>query len=305
MWQSLGWVVSYGKPTTQNSLLIPALFAGWFSILITNFFGFSVVPIAIFFFLVPACMIVILSKEEPQLPLIKSGKFQSWQNIAIILILLSSLFFLLSTFRFWQADVAFAQGTRLNRQGEYWLAYNSVQKAIDINSGEPVYQDELAWSAANLAVVALVQKDQIVSQQMTNLAINSSNKALAISPKNLNFYRTRAKVDFRLAQIDPKYLDEALKTLEIANQLAPTDAKIAYNLALVQEGLGKKDNALQTLEKTVAMKSNYVDAHYMLALLYKEEGQNQKAIDQLEYIVKFLHHGHPDATKKLLEWKGQ
>ncbi|MDP3954972.1 MAG: O-antigen ligase family protein, partial [bacterium] len=74
----------------NSHILITALFSGWFSILITNFFGFSVVPVALFFFLFPAFAVVLTKNEEPapiQKPAQKPYKPEAGNPYLIILIL--------------------------------------------------------------------------------------------------------------------------------------------------------------------------------------------------------------------------
>jgi len=319
----IGWVIIWNLKAISNRqyeirnkqntapisylLSLIALFSGWASILITNFFGFSVVPVAIFFFLFPA-FAVVLSREEASPQPVRQQRVDNrgqTQYLVLALVLFTIFYLLFTIIQYWRADVAFAQGNKLNKQGEYLAAFNSLEKAISLNKGEPTYQDELAWSSANLAVLATIQKEQNLTQQFLNTAVSSSDQALLASPYNLNFHKTRAKIFFKLSQIDTKYLNEALAILQKAKQMAPTDAKIFYNLGLVQEALGQRQEAIKTLEETVEIKNNYIDARYMLGLLYKENGQEKEAISELEYIIKFLNAGYPLANDKLKQWKGQ
>ena len=62
---------------------------------------------------------------------------------------------------------------------------------------------------------------------------------------------------YNLAQTDEKYYQDALETLLGASGLAPTDAKISYNLGILYYHLGQKSEAIKIMEKTVELKPNY------------------------------------------------
>jgi len=288
-----------------RNFLLPALFAGWASILITNFFGFSVVPVALLFFLYPGFAFMLTQEEQSAKSTVHREKEETlnWpQKISILLFALCAIYLLLRLAQFWYADTLFAKGNRANKMGEYKQSLNFLQKAVDLNPGEPVYRDELGWSAANLAVLASEQKQTQLVAPLVNLALSSSDQALSVSSRNMNFWKTRAKIFYQLSIIDPQYIQSALETLLAAKQLAPTDAKIAYNLGLVYSQLGKVEESIKILEETVMIKANYTEARYILALLYHDTGELDKAVEQLKYVVTYIDPGHPDANQKLKEW---
>jgi len=296
------------KEKNHNSLFIIhySLSSGFLSIVVTNFFGFSVVPVQLLFFLFPAFALT-LQKEtitHQETPLKKLTKFPTWENLSIWQkgalggILLFTFSFLIFTFKYWRADTFFASGEKLNKAGYYDQAFNSLQQAIKLRSCEPVYHDELSWSAANLAVLAKGQ-GATLSGQFTELALKESDKALKTSPYNLNFWKTRAKIGFKLANIDPKYYQLALQALLRGAELAPTDPKIKYNLALIYLTLGQNQQAIKALEETIQLKPNYEDPRYALALIYEQAGEKQKAKEQLEYILKNINPASEKALEKL------
>lgn len=283
--------------------LLAAFLAGWLSILVTNFFGFSVVPVALCFFLFPALALVLVSQTNNALPPANPASTGSVSYGLMIVVLLIGGYFLLRLGQMWQADTSYAAGNRLNKQGEFGYAYNSLQTAISLNPGEPIYRDELAWSAANLAYYFYLQKDNANAQNMTNLALASTEKALKTSPKNLNFYKTRTKVYFKLAMIDSQFLQPAYQTLLEARKLAPTDPKLSYNLGLVLLTFSQNQEAAKTFAETVAMKANYAEARYQLALLYQQQGKLREAVDMMEVAAYYGGSTIPDAGLKLEEWK--
>jgi len=171
----------------------------------------------------------------------------------------------------WYADTLYAAGNRLEKQGLYPDAYQKLQQAVKLNSGEPVFKDELAYIDSALAVAAVNEKQNDLVPQFTNEAIAQSDFALKISPRNMNFYRTRARVFYNLARIDPKYAAQALAVLQTMNQMAPTDAKIVYNLGLIYYQLGQKNQALEILKKALVLRPTYFEVQNAIDIISKEK----------------------------------
>jgi len=285
------------KEKNHNSLFIIhySLFSGFFSIIVTNFFGFSVVSVQLLFFLFPAFAVSLESHPEntPEKP-----KAISPPKRQIILIIFATLYFIFYIFKYWRADAFFSSGEKLNQWEYYDAAFNFLQQAVKLRSCEPIYHDKLAWSAANLAVLTS-QQGATLSGQFTELALKESDRALKTSPYNLNFWKTRAKIGFKLATLDPKSYQLALQALLRGAELAPTDPRIKYNLALVYLTLGQNEQAIKTLEETIQLKPNYEDPRYALASIYEQTGEKQKAKEQLEYILKYINPASKKAKEKL------
>jgi putative inorganic carbon (HCO3(-)) transporter len=290
IWLSIRMLTNKNTPN-KSKYLVNGLLAGYVSILITNFFGFSVVPVAILFFLYPAMAIDIARIKEQESTRIKekqtSPDYSQYAGIAVILLL--TFYFLLRLAQFWYADVLYARGEKSLKSGYQQQAFQELQRAVSFNPNEPVFRSELGYSASLLAQIANQQKEEQIRDQLINTAISQSSQALSVSPKNLNFWKNRVKSFYSLAEIDPKFLQPALESLLEAIKLAPTDAKLWYNLGILYTKLEQPDKAIETLEKTVEMKENYQSARYALALLYEEFGQREKAIEQTKYILTYLN----------------
>jgi len=279
-------------------------FTGWISILVTNFFGFSVVPVALYFWLIPAMLFLLTSPS----PGVNRNPPSRWNHsytlsLFVVPILFFIFYFLFFILKLWYADTRFNRAYQLARTGYHKEAYEPYHQAINLNPGEPFYRDELSYTAAILAVAAFEQKEATLAAKLTNEALLQSKIALTTSPANVNFWKTRTKVFYALSSIDKKYQEEALESLLTAKKLAPTDAKISYNLGILYDQVGNSQMAIKTLEDTVALKPNYQDARYALALYYNEAGQRQKAIDQLKYILEKISTTSPEAKEKLREWQ--
>ena len=150
------------------------------------------------------------------------------QKIYIVLFLFAITYPLYAIGKYWYADTLFAKGGPSN-----------LQKAITLSPNEPIFHSKLAE---------------------VSLSIPESQKAINLSPANVNLLRSQAGMLLKLAQIDPKYLGFAKNTLITATQMAPTDAKLLYNLALVYGRTGEMDESIRIIKKVLEMKPNYKEA---------------------------------------------
>lgn len=265
----------------RNSLL-----AGYVGILITNFFGFSVVPVQLEMFLFPAFAAALINTDKP---LANSNKVNNTQKFFLVVILVTSFYLLITISRYWRADTLYAKAKLYNSKGEYKSAQTLLTQAVAISPKEPLYLNELAQSSLGLG--------------LSDQALTQSQKAISLSPANVNLLRSRAGMLFKLATDDPKYLFLASSTLEDAVKLAPTDAKLYYNLGLAQARMGQEDKALATIEKTIQLKPNYRDARFAYAILLNSKGKKQKAKEQLNYILQNINPNDSLVKQQLEEIK--
>jgi tetratricopeptide (TPR) repeat protein len=314
-----------------------ALLAGYLSILVTNFFGFSVVITNIYLFMIPAFVFIlggminlkrqfVFPKTEsgiitkPSTNLVR-GKLSLYQWAFIFFIILVSCFLLLNLFKFWNADKAYALGYNLDRAGEYQQAYPYLQKALDLRAGEPVFKDELTINNAILAGALLTQEEAKTSTNTATLANKLRENAIALSnlitskhQNNVVFWKSRVRVFYSLSQVDSRYLTFALEAIKKAEGLAPTDASISYNLGVLYGQNGDVKNGIETLEKTIKLKPDYRDAYFALGLFYHDQAVDEKgnvidrdklnkAIKHLQYILDNLGAEDKVAKETLEQWK--
>lgn len=187
--------------------------------------------------------------------------------------------------KYWYADTLYATGKAYNGVQRPDEAIKYLGQAIGLTPGEALYHNEIAGSFVNL--------------KNSNLAIQESDKAILLSPANVNLKRTRFGVFINLATDNPNLLQNAKETLIDAINLAPTDAKLFYNLGLVYARLGDQNKALETLQKTVGLKPNYKDARLAYAFLLADGKQIAEAKEQLIYILKNIDPTDPLTTKTL------
>ena len=280
------------------SLIILALAAGWASILVTNFFGFSVVPVALLFFLYPAMAVTLVTSDKVQATSYR--KIVTSQKLAIGFFLLLTSYFLLLIGRYWYSDFLYAQGKVENDSANFVKARPYLSKSIKLFPSEAIFWDELSQADAGVAV-ALQEESNPDAENFANLALSESETAISLSPANVNLKRSRAGLFVKLSTISPDYLVEAKETLEDSINLAPTDAKLLYNLTLAYVRIGERDKAIEGLVKTTQMKPNYRDARFALALLYIDAGAPDRAKEELEYILTKINPQDATVQKELEE----
>ena len=212
-------------------LEIAALCAGYVSILITNFFGFSTVPTALLFFLFPAMAVTV---ESPP----ASASAQSLRAGRMKLpILLATCYMLQALARYWLADYYFAKGD-----------IESLEKAVMMVPREAVYHDKLA------------EEYKDISPQLAQVQLELSIK---LSPRNIKLLKSAASIYDDFGE-----LDSALAIYKKLTVLAPTDAQVWYSLALTQVKLGNSDEAKRILLKVFEMKPDYEKAHELFDILH-------------------------------------
>ncbi|MBI2019404.1 O-antigen ligase family protein [Candidatus Daviesbacteria bacterium] len=242
-------------------ILVSILLASYISYLIYNFFLFSVVIIAVFFYLFPALAFAATDSLSPLrltlFPFIYRRKI--YTNIAKGFVVLVTLYLLYCVTQIWFADTLFAKGQKALEAGNPGRAYNLLVTASDINKGELFYKSELSLAAAQ-AAGALAESDATLSAALKDEAASQINQVLTQSPKNVSYLRTAVRTYFELAALDPKYLEKTVQTLDTAIKLALTDPKLYYNKALVLEVMGKKNEAIKVLSETIKLKPNYLEA---------------------------------------------
>ena len=241
------------KKTDHNDLRLPLLF-GLISIMITNYFGFSVVNVALFFFLFPAIYIASLKKD-----FLQSFKIGLSATLGIIIISGISIWLVLGLSKAWRADIAYSKGKQ---------SYEESQKAINLNPREPIYYAQfgninalvatqiIASQIAKLPATAsaeIKQQAQTILNSYVEAATNNINTAVSMNPYNLNILKTKAKTELTLATLNTKYSQDALNTLLKITELSPTESSNYLNVGILYQSLNNKDLAKMAFEKALEL----------------------------------------------------
>lgn len=268
---SLQYTVHRKNDHAKNNELITmnaALFAGWLSIVVTNFFGFSVVIVQLFFFLFPA--LAFVSTEKKFFRVISfafNGKLRKAISGALLFVLLA-LLVLLSLL--WYADTLFAKGYRLNRVSQFPQAELLLTRAIQLNPSEPLYYDERATARTGLVDLSIEGKLATAAAVQAKSAMEDSDTALKIAPRNVNYWKSRTKMYYAFSSFDPEFNKAAITALVRGQELSPLDPKITYNLAILYGRQNDMNKAIELLKQSIDLKRNYRDAYYALSIFYTE-----------------------------------
>ncbi len=283
------WFIKNLTKEKPEQKIVPfALFAGWVSILVTNFFGFSVVVIQLFFFLFPALIIAIVA--HPSYRIISLARLKKQERIICWIVTAATLAAIVMLYRYWQADTLFSGGYRLARANEFARAQGPDTQAISLNPGEPMYHDELATTLGSLAIAAIDAKNATLAASLAKQSLAENDIALRTSPKNVNFWKTRTKLYYTFSTFDPQLNQAAISALEIAQTLSPNDPKILYNLAILYGRQGDNTKAVQLLNTAKKLKSDYRDAYFGLYVFYTEMKEPDAARAELQ---QYLDHVDP------------
>lgn len=291
------WAVQYARKTAlvinvkkqliaidEGSILIYGLAAGWVSLLITNFFGFSVVVTQLLFFLFPAAMLMVQGTTQTK-QWKKETLLLRTQRILLVLTFVATIIVVTLLSLSWFADKTFATGYRASRSGNYANAYAPLGESVRLNRYVPLYHDEYAVVLSSLALGAFESQDATLAGTLAVYALTENDNALRLSPNNVNFWKSRTKIFYALATIDEAYLPQAIDALLHAQTLSPSDPKISYNLAILYGKLGDSQKAVDYLLEAKRLKPNYRDAYYALSIFYTETKQPAKAKD---IIIQYL-----------------
>ena len=293
-------VAIQNKTSDSIKLLTIANASGLVGLAVSNFFGFSTVMVTILMFLLPACYIVLtLKAEKDSTNLAKKPDVSFVQLLGFGVIIVTLLLCLTQILAWWRADISYNTGKYLADAGQIGQAAEFTKRAIELVPNEAIFHDELGQIYAETAVTLLQQNEATAAATYTQTAKTASAATFQLNPVHLNFYKTQARLFLVLGNIDPEYFSTALHILRQGSERAPSDAKIWYNIALLEDSLGNSDQAQQTLEQTIVLKPNYEQARMSLAELYEKQGNYLPALEQYQTVLESIAPGNTIAARKI------
>ena len=251
---------------------------------------------ALVFYLLPAFALDNSRDSDEARP--ANYPINNFQAVGITATVLAALFGLMFIAKMWRADFLFNLGRNQVKAKLLQEGWQNLSQAVRLSPKEPVFRNDLAEAEAQLAVAYSSPSAQI-SQQFMDQTIKDVDLVIAQNPVNLNFWRSRIKIFLLLSVLNQDYYQQVLESFDRALTLAPTDAKLTYNLALVYNQLGQTGLAEQMLVKTVDLKANYEAARYSLGSLYEQTSRPELARQQYEYILKHLNPGNQTVKGRL------
>ncbi len=302
-----------GEDTSEKKLLTVGLLSGMIGLSISNFFGFSTVMVGVMLFLWFALLTVMWDLGKPnqddaqameKRPVRRPADEWDWSWLAGGFIIIIALVVGVKWYGYWTADMLYIKGKSLFAVGRYQEGLDHLTQAIQLSPSEALFYDELAMDYAQLAV-AMNDTDATAAATLGQAAIDASDKAIQLNSAHLNFYKTRSRVFITLTQIDSTMLQYSAQALQVALSLAPTDAKLMYNLGIVQLGLENPVSGIEWLQKAVQAKPDYAAARIQLGDAYLAALQPEKAKTEYQYILEHIAPNDPRAAASLASVEAQ
>lgn len=257
------------KNNTGEKLLKISLLTSIIAYLIHNFFGFSVVPTGLFFWIILATTLKAVttttdaaSSQLSSLPNQKLVKFKPTK----LLILVPIAFFVFSVHtivRFYLADLNFTKGLGNFDTGSYEVAKTDFENAIQ-NSlfPQPLF---LSYAAYNLAILSQVDANLVTE------SVNLAEKSQELSKSNLTTQRLITNTYLELTSSNPEFVNKTKEAAENLLKIAPTDAETHYQVGQILKILGEDGRAEIIIKRAIELKPDYQAAIDILS-----EWQKQK-----------------------------
>lgn len=268
-----------GKGMIGEGLVIAGLTAGWVSLWVTNFFGFSVVATSLLFWLIPALILSLTIQPFSHLAIQSASALRQaqgyggpsaiqppgrsrlafTQRIPKATAIVSAIWLLVTSGKIFLADIYYAQGLTKEKQNLPVSGALAVQTATQLNPNEPAYHRELAY----LYYLSTKLSEGEDKQVLLKYADEEAQIAYDLNPNNSLTLKSIVKIYSLLATIDPQnpiYFEKALKVAEHNTQLCPTDPKAWYNLGVVYQVKEDNTKAKEALEKALELKNDYAGA---------------------------------------------
>ena len=274
------WIPSSeGMTIISCEILTLSLFCGWLTILITNFFGFSTTTTQLFFYLIPAMLII---KDVQNENIDSFEKLSGYQWFTILAAASCAIYILFSIGVYYYADVNYSYGLKYIKVNDQQKAAGYFERALKLRN-EPVYMDRFSSSLAYLSALASIQKEIELAKKIGSISEEYNRKTIKDYPKNVFYWKTRAKNMYYFYQIDldNDKLNDGINALLTAQKLSPTDPKIPYSLALYyslsydqsKERLNKEVSqraSIFEIDESIRLKSNYQEAFSLKKELLKK-----------------------------------
>ncbi len=262
--------------TEKDTLLVTAIMLGYITILITNFFGFSVSTIQLLFYLSPA-LVIALFQNPKEFKKISFDAISLKQKMSIVFVSILFVWGVWYLQNYYIADTEYAKAKVKMSSNDYAEALVLLDSARR-RKYEHVYEDKMSYTLANLAFVYSFSDEKERASRYILLADVANLRTLERSPENIQYWRTRGKNYYLFYQINNKEedLQKALVAFEKVTAIAKTDVQSKYTLALFQWIASREINdpeksallygrALEEIRTVLDLRPNYIEAQELLS----------------------------------------
>lgn len=288
----------------EKSMYIQAgLLLAWVSIHITNFVGFSTTSINWYFYIIPVFSYFLYHRYEKNRITLRKIKRKGILFFFIGIIMIVGI---VRIGYFFVADMLYAQSDVYEQKGLYYEHYVALSKALKFHY-EHVYEDKLAYATAQLALVlsSTEGSESETIQLLMRQADFHNLHTLSVAPKNIFYWRTRAKIMYLFDAIkeDENYYKKGVDAIETAIRLAPTDPRLYYTYATIEmmhvrnKKLNVKTKEFITglFNQAIALKPNYRDAYISFGQWFEQMGESEKARANYQYVLDKINPADQEA----------
>lgn len=191
-------------------------------------------------------------------------------------------------------------------QGADQSSITAYSRASELDPENPltfVETGRALMTFADAAQIAISQPNTPAdrAKQLSDARVNALQNASQQLEKATSLKKDLAPAHFLLAQIALRQgrLDSAIRSTESAQQSAPQDIGILFQLGLLYYQNKDLDKAGAAFSQAVVLNKDYSNARYFLGLILDSKGFHEEAIQNFEEIQKL----NPDnqEVKKILE----
>lgn len=186
--------------------------------------------------------------------------------------------------RLYLGEIAYAKALS---NSDNKIAETYINEALDKKPNSDVYHSALAQIYLNQAVEISKKSNpdvQAISSIMAK-AVNEAKYATDLSPKSVVLWENLATMYENASALVPEARDWALKSLQQAKDLEPTNPSNWWRLGNNYAAQAKWDDAIKNYEKAIELKADYYGAYIGLSNAYEQTQKNDKAIEVYEKIV--------------------
>lgn len=181
-------------------------------------------------------------------------------------------------------ELAYAQALHTNDSSK---AERFMKEAIDKRSNSDVYHAALAQIYLNQAVEKskTTKPDvQAVSALMAK-AVNEAKVSTDLSPQSVGLWENLATMYENASALVPEARDWAIKTLEQAVVLEPTNPTHYWRLGNSYAAQAKWEDAVKNYQKAIDLKVDFYGAYVGLANALEQTQKNDQAIALYEKLI--------------------
>ncbi len=195
--------------------------------------------------------------------------------------------------RFYAADKVFAAA--LQKSG-YENIEPSLQKALSLRGNSDIYHTALANAylvqASQLAKG--VDPNVVEVTDLLSKAVNEARVATEISPNAVAIWENLATMYENTASLVPEATDWAIKSLDRASELEPTNPILMWRLGNNYMLKNNHVKGIEYYQKSINLKKDYIGAYTSLASAYELTKEIEKAVEIYKNIIQSGVNNNPE-----------